>query len=186
MSFDLTPRDLDKMAGVHPDLVRVIKRAAYNAPFRFRVTEGVRTLDRQKALVAKGASKTLNSRHLTGHAVDLVPYFDSDQDGDIDGDDMFAWPLYYKLAPVVKEAARDEGVAVEWGGDWVSFKDGPHWQLARTPYPARADAAPQSVRGVILHEPIAESRTEKTDKLIKVAVTVLIAALSALLTALQK
>lgn len=145
MPFTLTQKDLSKLNGVHPDLVRVIVRAATLAPFRFRITEGMRTLERQKQLVAQGKSWTMNSRHLTGHAVDLVPYIDYDKDGDIDGNDLYAWPLYYKLAPIIKEAAKIEGVKLDWGGDWKSKKDGPHWQLNWKAYPidgVKADKTP--------------------------------------------
>ncbi len=131
---------LQKLAGVHPDLVRVMNRALVIAPFDFRITEGLRSIERQRELVRIGASKTLNSRHLKarngfGHAVDLVPLVDLDKDGKIETEEMYAWPLYHKLAPAIKEAARLEGVPIEWGGDWKTFKDGPHWQLPFASYP---------------------------------------------------
>jgi peptidoglycan LD-endopeptidase CwlK len=127
---------LEKLQGIHPDLRRVMDRALQEAPFDFRITEGLRTLARQKQLVAQGASKTMNSRHLTGHAVDLIPLVDMDKDGKIEAEEMYAWPLYHKLAPAIKAAAKAEGVPIEWGGDWRSFKDGPHWQLPWAQYPA--------------------------------------------------
>jgi peptidoglycan L-alanyl-D-glutamate endopeptidase CwlK len=136
MSFQLTERDLLILSTIHPDLRRVVLRAARTSPFRFRVTEGIRTVARQHDLVARGASQTMNSRHLTGHAVDFAPYFDADGDGDVDAKDMYHWPLYHQLAPIVKAAALAEGVAIEWGGDWRSFKDGPHWQLPWATHPA--------------------------------------------------
>lgn len=127
-------REWDKISkqrlnGVHPDLVRGMKRALDMAPFPFRVIDGVRTLARQKELVRIGASKTMRSRHLTGHAVDIVPLVDLDRDGRIETEEMFNWPLIRKLALVVKEAFKLEGIPIEWGGDWRTFKDGPHWQL---------------------------------------------------------
>lgn len=118
---------LTKLKGVHPDLVRVVRRAAQIAPVEFTVLEGVRTLSRQRELVAKGASKTMRSRHLTGHAVDIAPL---DK-----GKVSWHWPHYYPLADAIKEAARLEKVPLEWGGDWKSFKDGPHWQLPWKNYP---------------------------------------------------
>lgn len=121
-------RSRAKLAGVHPDLIRVIDRAARSADFA--VIEGVRSLERQKELKAKGASTTLRSRHLTGHAVDIAPV--------VDGKISWAWPAYYPLARAVKAAAKAEGVPIEWGGDWRSFKDGPHWQLPWKSYPATA------------------------------------------------
>jgi peptidoglycan L-alanyl-D-glutamate endopeptidase CwlK len=90
------------------------------------VVEGLRTLARQKQLRAAGASQTLNSRHLTGHAVDIAPL--------VGGVVRWDWPLFYPLAETVKEAARLEDVPIEWGGDW-RFKDGPHWQLPWKDYP---------------------------------------------------
>lgn len=115
------------MQGVHPDLAKVIHRAAALSPIEFRVIEGMRTLKRQRELVASGASKTMNSRHLTGHAVDLAPY--------VGGTIRWDWPLFYKLAPAVKQAAAEVGVPIEWGGDWRTFKDGPHFQLPFAGYP---------------------------------------------------
>lgn len=124
-----------RLSGVHPHLVRVMTRALQEAPFPFRVIDGLRTLERQKELVRIGASKTMRSRHLTGHAVDIVPLVDLDRDGKLETDELFNWPLINKLAPVVKAAAAAEGVAIEWGGDWKTFKDGPHWQLTWQAYP---------------------------------------------------
>lgn len=126
--FALGERDEERLAGLHSDLVRVVRRAAATAPMRFAVLEGLRSFDRQRELVARGASKTMNSRHLTGHAVDLAPL---GPDGKVSWD----WPLYHRLAPAVKEAAKAEGVPIEWGGDWRRFKDGPHWQLPWGAYP---------------------------------------------------
>lgn len=119
---------LEKLKGVHPDLVRVMNRALQESAVDFRVIEGLRTLARQKQLVASGASQTLRSRHLTGHAVDIVPI--------VGGKVSWDWPLYHRLAPAVKLAAQAEGVPIEWGGDWRTFKDGPHWQLPWDKYPA--------------------------------------------------
>jgi peptidoglycan L-alanyl-D-glutamate endopeptidase CwlK len=121
MSFVLGKRSMQRLEGVNPDLVRVIKRAIQITPVDFTVVEGVRTLERQKQLVAAGASKTMRSRHLTGHAVDIAPM--------VDGEVRWDWPLFHVLAPAVKKAAGECGVQIEWGGDWTTFKDGPHWQL---------------------------------------------------------
>ncbi len=128
-------RSLRNLAGIHPDLRKVMDRALQEAPFAFVVTEGLRTLERQKQLVAIGASKTLNSRHLTGHAVDLVPFVDLDKDGKVETEEMYSWPLYHRLAPAIKAAAQSENVLIIWGGDW-RFKDGPHWELSWKAYPA--------------------------------------------------
>lgn len=130
-------RSLARMEGIHSDLRRVLDRALQQAPFPFIVTEGLRTAARQRELVRVGASKTLNSRHLTGHAVDIVPYVDIDKDGRVETEEMYAWPLYHRLATTVKTAAVIEGVPLIWGGDWRTFKDGPHWELDRRVYPAK-------------------------------------------------
>jgi peptidoglycan L-alanyl-D-glutamate endopeptidase CwlK len=116
-----------KLKGVHPDLVRVIRRAAELHPLTFIVTEGLRTVERQAALVKAGASRTMNSRHITGHAVDLAVK--------VAGEVRWDWPLYAALAETVKMAAAREKVKTEWGGDWKSFKDGPHFQLPFKDYP---------------------------------------------------
>ena len=125
----LSARCLRRLEGVHPDLVRVIQYAHSLGEMDFIVTEGLRTLDKQKALLAAGASQTLRSRHLTGHAVDLAVL--------IDGEVRWDWPMYDKLGELVKRAARSltPPIPVEWGGDWPKFKDGPHFQLPRALYP---------------------------------------------------
>jgi peptidoglycan L-alanyl-D-glutamate endopeptidase CwlK len=132
MAITLSQKSLIKLDGAHPDLVRVIKRAAALASIDFTVLEVLRTPARQKELVRTGASKTMNSRHLPGadgksRAVDIAPL-----DG---GQVSWSWPVYHKLAPIIKQAAKDEGVPIEWGGDWRTFKDGPHWQLPWSAYP---------------------------------------------------
>lgn len=127
MSIVLGARSLARLEGVHPDLVRVVKKAAAMSDLDFTVLEGLRTLARQKQLMAQGATRTMNSRHLTGHAVDLAPM--------IDGKVSWDWPLYHRLAKIVKAAAAAENVAVTWGGDFRTFKDGPHWELSWKAYP---------------------------------------------------
>ena len=127
MTIVLGARSLSRLEGVHPDLVRVVKRSAVLSDLDFTVLEGLRTVERQKQLVAQGASKTMNSRHITGHAVDLAPM--------IAGEVRWDWPLYHKLAKIVKSAAADEKVPLQWGGDWRAFKDGPHWELPWKFYP---------------------------------------------------
>ena len=129
-------RSLKNLAGVHPDLRRVMDRALQDSPIDFVITEGLRTKARQAELVAKGASTTMNSRHITGHAVDLVPLLDLDNDGKIEAEEMYSWPLIRKLAVHIKAAAKAEGVPIEAGADWTRFPDGPHWQLPHKTHPA--------------------------------------------------
>jgi len=126
----LNTASIAKLKGVHPDLVRVVLRCAEDwkdADTGFIVTCGTRTLAEQKVLVAKGASKTMRSRHLTGHAVDLA--------ATIDGKVRWDWPLYDRLAKAMKAAAKAEKVPLEAGADWVKFRDGPHFQLPWVQYP---------------------------------------------------
>lgn len=127
MSIVLGTRSLSRLEGVHPDLVRVVKKAAAMSSLDFTVLEGLRTLARQKQLFELGATTTMKSRHLDGHAVDLAPM--------VGGTIRWDWPLYGQLAVIVKEAAKAEKVPIEWGGDWRTFKDGPHWQLPWKQYP---------------------------------------------------
>lgn len=124
--FSFSKRSETNLTGVHPDLVRVVRRALEISPLDFTVVEGLRTKERQAELVKSGASQTMNSRHLTGHAVDLAPF--------IAGSISWAWPPFYQLADAVKKAAKELDVPIEWGGDW-KFKDGPHWQLSWKDYP---------------------------------------------------
>lgn len=129
----LTDRDRRRLAGVHPDIVRVVERAAREGGVRFIVTEGLRTMDRQSELVRAGKSQTMRSRHLTGHAVDLAVLDDA-------GAARWDKPAYVTLAAAVKAAAKAEGVTLEWGGDWKAFFDGPHFQLPWATYPAAPSA----------------------------------------------
>ena len=130
--FQLGPRSKMRLQGVHPDLIKVVERAIQISTVDFTVLEGVRTPERQRVLVDSGASQTLNSRHIPGKdglgkAVDLGAWVDDQVD--------WSWPLYAKLAAAMKEAAKQVGVPIEWGGDWVRFRDGPHFQLPFKDYP---------------------------------------------------
>lgn len=125
--FTLGPRSVLRLQGVHPDLVKVVHRAIELSTVDFTVLEGLRTLERQKTLVAAGASKTMNSRHLTGHAVDLGAW--------VDGQVRWDWPLYHQIAAAMKTAAKELTIPLEWGGGWRTFKDGPHYQLPWKEYP---------------------------------------------------
>ncbi len=119
--FKLSQKSIDKLKGVNIDLVSVVHRALELSDIDFAVTEGLRTKERQAELVKAGASKTMNSRHITGHAVDLAAI--------VDGSVRWDWPLYEKIAKAMKQAAYELKIKIEWGGDWKSFKDGPHFQI---------------------------------------------------------
>lgn len=129
-SFRFSQRSESRLQGVHPDLVKVTRRALELSPVDFGITEGLRSQERQKQMVAQGSSQTMNSRHLTGHAVDVVAYVGSD----------ISWemPLYQQIAQAFKQASAELSIPVEWGGDWTTLKDGPHFQLPFAQYPAAA------------------------------------------------
>ena len=129
-------RSLANLEGIHPDLRRVLDRALKESPVDFVITEGLRTLARQRELLRIGASKTLKSRHLTGHAVDLYAWVDLNVDGKIEFAEMANPRLLKKIADAIKAAAAAENVPIVWGGDWRSFKDMPHFELDRRTYPA--------------------------------------------------
>lgn len=134
----LDARSITRLQGVHPDLVAIVNRAVVITVQPFIITEGLRTLERQQKLVEAGASQTLRSRHLTGHAVDLAAFIDMDGTGDYtSGDNIrWDWPLYKTLSIAMKDAAKELNLTIEWGGDWKTFKDGPHFQLPWSKYPA--------------------------------------------------
>ena len=124
MPYTLGKRSLQNLSGVHPDLVAVVKRAIEITEQDFSVIEGIRNINRQRELVKTGKSTTMNSRHLTGHAVDIAPWPIS-----------WDWEYFYPIADAMKQAAEELEVDLEWGGDWKSFPDAPHWQLSRKMYP---------------------------------------------------
>lgn len=130
MSFRLGNRSRQRLEGVHPHLVQVVKHAITISDIDFTILEGLRTAERQRLLVKKGASKTLRSRHLTGHAIDLGAWV---------GDEVrWDWPLYHRIAQAMKTAASEMNIVIEWGGDWERFPDGPHFQLPWKYYPVEA------------------------------------------------
>jgi peptidoglycan L-alanyl-D-glutamate endopeptidase CwlK len=127
MNYRFSERSAKNLAGVHPKLIAVTALALSISEVDFAVTEGLRTRNRQAELVASGASRTMNSRHLTGHAIDVAAW--------IGGTISWDWPVYERIAKAFKEAAKMLMVPIVWGGDWSSFKDGPHFELDRREYP---------------------------------------------------
>lgn len=125
----------NRLKRLHPALLKVVRRMQKlnkDPAFGAIITCTVRTIEEQKLLVKKGASKTMNSRHIPGKdgyskAVDFAVT--------IDGKVRWDWPLYSRLAKLMKEAAKLEGIPITWGGDWKSFKDGPHFELSKNKYP---------------------------------------------------
>lgn len=121
------------LQGVHPDLAAIVREAMdrlsqRNDGLGAIVIEGVRTTVRQAELVKAKASRTMRSRHLTGHAVDLM--------ATVNGEGRWDWPLYPRVAAVVKGVAKERGIPLVWGGDWKTLVDGPHFELDRLAYPA--------------------------------------------------
>ncbi|EBN4455651.1 M15 family metallopeptidase [Salmonella enterica] len=127
-SFRVSQRSETALQGVHPDLVRLTRTALSLSAVDFGVTEGLRSMAREKEMVAEGHSETMHSRHLTGHAVDVVAY--------VNGAVSWDWSLYEQIAVAFKQASASLGVPVEWGGDWKTLKDGAHFQLPWATYPA--------------------------------------------------
>lgn len=122
-----------RLQGVHPDLVKVVRLAVSLCPSQIMVIEGVRSLAKQREYFAAGKSQTMRSRHLDGHAVDLGPELDTDGDGDIE----LSWNPhdFVAIAIAMKHAASNLKIPIEWGGDWKTFHDSPHFQLPRRIYP---------------------------------------------------
>lgn len=131
MAYKLSQKSLSKLEGVHPDLVKVVKRAIEITECDFTITEGLRTKERQAQLLKEKKTTTMNSRHLTGHAVDLAAWIIVDKKGTVSWD----WKYYYTIEKAMKNSAKELEVSIEWGGDWKSFPDAPHWQLPFKQYP---------------------------------------------------
>lgn len=137
---ELSAKSEANLKGVNPALVAIVREAATQVPFA--VIEGLRTKERQNQLLKQGATKTLNSYHLTGHAVDLWPVDENGKNlpsdaafkrgsAEAKAADKALWDGLRKIAQVMKLVAADRGVALTWGGDWKTFPDGPHFQIKR-------------------------------------------------------
>ena len=124
----MNSRSLKRLEQAHPELRRLLihAHASIRGPVDFEISEVRRTGQRQAELVRAGASKTMNSRHLTGHAADIYCT--------VGGRVRWDWPLYAKAAAHIKATAQELGIAIVWGGDW-KMKDGPHFELDRKTYP---------------------------------------------------
>jgi peptidoglycan L-alanyl-D-glutamate endopeptidase CwlK len=151
MSFSLNKSSIAKLAGVHEDLICIVMQAAATCPVQIIVTDGARTVEDERAMVAAGKSQTMNSRHIGGYAVDLCAL--------IDGKASWDWQYLYQIADAMRAAADELGHPVRWGGCWAilsapavqmntrylavkrlakqkPFLDGPHFELPSPPYPA--------------------------------------------------
>jgi hypothetical protein len=132
MTFKFGLRSKSNLSFVHPDLIALAYKALELSTVDFVVTEGKRTKARQRELFKSGLSKTLNSRHLQGFAIDVAALYG--------GKVTWNWQPYEDIAKAFKEASKELGIPVEWGGDWNTFKDGPHFQLPHSDYPDVKDA----------------------------------------------
>lgn len=121
MSFSLSERSRSSLEGVDIRLVRIVEQAIKESKIDFTVTEGLRTPERQQQLVNDGYSQTMKSKHLTGHAVDLVAI--------VNGKVSWDKEHYPEIARAMKKAADEQQVKIRWGGDFKSFFDGPHFEL---------------------------------------------------------
>ena len=121
--FKFSSRSKERLKGVNEKLVDVIEASLMESPYDFGITEGLRTIEKQKEYVKAGKSQTMKSYHLRGKAVDIVVY----KDGKV------TWDLkYYKeIADIVKEIAAEKGLKITWGGDWKTLVDGPHFQIEK-------------------------------------------------------
>lgn len=110
MTFTLSKKSLDTLKGVNEKLVMVVHDAIKISTVDFMVGEGLRTLQRQRELIAKGKSKTENSKHITGHAVDLWAYVNN----------AVSWDLkyYYDIAQAMRDSAIKSGIILRWGAVW--------------------------------------------------------------------
>ncbi|MDE9455026.1 M15 family metallopeptidase [Xenorhabdus bovienii] len=126
-NFKLSQRSENNLKGVHPDLVAVVRRALALFPVDFTVIEGLRTLERQKQLVAEKKSRTMNSRHLTGHAVDLFPV----------GGNWNDYTCWLPVLNAMRQAGEERGIKLRFGITWTNnpndkpakFLDAPHIEI---------------------------------------------------------
>lgn len=127
-NFVFGQRSEQCLQSVHPDLSRLARRALEYSTVDFGITEGLRTRLRQQELVKDGKSTTLNSRHLTGHAIDVAAF--------IAGKLTWEFRHYVEISRAFKAASAELNIPIVWGGDWKTFKDGVHFELDRRAYPA--------------------------------------------------
>lgn len=129
MTWKFGKQSIDNLKGVDPKLVAIAYRALELSDLDFGITEGLRTLERQKVLLAEKKTKTLKSYHLTGKAIDIKIYKNGEISWDIED--------FAHVSKFFMQAARELGAKITWGGDWdhdgdwkdESFRDGPHFQL---------------------------------------------------------
>ena len=126
MTYAFGAKSAERLAEVHPDLQKVFNEAIKDSPMDFSITQGLRTKEQQKALFDAGKSQTMNSRHFTGHAVDIAVF----RDGEVTWDSKY----YIPVIDHIKKIAKSMDIPIVSGGDWVTFKDYPHIELHRSKY----------------------------------------------------
>ena len=119
--FTLSEKSIKRLEGVRTELNDIVRLAITMTPIDFTVLEGLRTKERQEILFKAGKSQTMSSRHIVGEAVDLGVL--------VNGKVTWDWQYYEQLAKIMKQAAKELGYKITWGGDWKTFKDGVHFQL---------------------------------------------------------
>jgi peptidoglycan L-alanyl-D-glutamate endopeptidase CwlK len=126
MTFKLSERSLNNLEGVHPDLAKVVHRAIEITPYDFVIIEGLRSVEKEKAMVAAGKSQTMHSRHLTGKAVDFMAL--------VNGKGTWETKYYEQIANAFLQAGAELNIPVVWGGSWKTIKDNDHIELNRNFY----------------------------------------------------
>lgn len=121
--FKFSTRSKKNLEGVNPVLVSIVTESLSRSPFDFIVVEGLRTLETQKIYLAQKRTRTLDSYHITGHAIDIALL--------VNGKVNYDLANYKKVAQVFKEVAKEKRVSLTWGGDWKGLVDGPHFQIPR-------------------------------------------------------
>ena len=136
-AFAFGRRSRDTLKGVHPDLILVVSRGLLYSSYDFAISEGLRSIERQRELVSRRLSMTYASKHLVqpsgyAHAIDVVATGDLNADGTVDAQDKaLVWDqgVYSMIAGAMRRAADELKIGIRWGGEFKSFFDGPHFEL---------------------------------------------------------
>jgi peptidoglycan L-alanyl-D-glutamate endopeptidase CwlK len=119
--MELSKLSLERLEGVDERLKAIVIECAARCPYPFNVSEGLRTKEQQREYVRQGKSRTMNSKHLTGKAVDLYPLTMNRKQVD--------WSRFDELADLMQQVASDQGTEIVWGGNWKTFVDKCHFEL---------------------------------------------------------
>ena len=119
--MELSELSKKRLEGVDECLKAIVIECAARCLFPFNVSEGLRSVEQQREYVRQGKSRTMNSKHLTGKAVDLYPLSMDRKQVD--------WSMFEELADLMFQVASDQGTEIVWGGHWKTFVDKCHFQL---------------------------------------------------------